>query len=148
MLCYHRCEIIRSHVNFHFSACGFAPRADERSGLIPMSTPLFVFGTLRRGERNHHYLAGFYDRVLPAVLPGYARIAPLMIAPQPEAEVIGEVFFLTEARYEQTLAGCDQLEEILPGTLVGHEYERRLVRIHTAEGPLDAWAYVQATVRL
>lgn len=108
-----------------------------------MSLPLFVFGTLRRGEPNHHYLDGFYDRMLPAVLDGYARVAPLMIARREGMEVIGEVYFLTEARYEKTLAGCDELEEIPPGKLVGHEYERRLVRIATAEGPLDAWAYVQ-----
>lgn len=108
-----------------------------------MSIPLFVFGTLRRGEPNHHYLDGFYDRVLPAVLSGYARIAPLMIAERDGAEVIGEVYFLTESRYDKTLAGCDELEEIPPGTLVGHEYERRLVRVTTDEGPLEAWAYVQ-----
>ncbi len=105
--------------------------------------PLFVFGTLRRGEPNHHYLAGFYERVVSAVLPGYERVAPLMIAARDGAEVVGEVFFLTESRYNQTLAGCDELEELPPGMLVGHEYERRLVRITTAEGPLQAWAYVQ-----
>lgn len=110
-----------------------------------MSTPLFVFGTLRRGEPNHHYLNGFYDRVLPAVLPGYERVAPLMIAPHEGSQVIGEVFFLTEDGYEQTLAGCDALEEIPPGQLIGHEYERRLVHITTAEGPREAWAYVQPT---
>lgn len=108
-----------------------------------MSIPLFVFGTLRRGEPNHHYLDGFYDRVLPATLPGYGRVAPLMIARQDGAKVDGEVFFLTPSRYSQTLSGCDELEEIPLGTLVGHEYERRLVRIHTSEGVLEAWAYVQ-----
>lgn len=108
-----------------------------------MSLPLFVFGTLRRGEPNHHYLDGFYDGVVPAVLPGYGRVAPLMIAAQPGSEVIGELFFLTAARYEQTLAGCDELEEIPPGKLVGHEYERRLVTVSTSAGELAAWAYVQ-----
>ncbi len=110
-----------------------------------MSLPLFVFGTLRRGEPNHHYLHGFYDRMQPAVLPGYARVAPLMIAPRADAEVIGEVYFLTEARYDKTLAGCDELEEIPPGTLIGHEYERRQVQIVTPDGPLEAWAYVRPT---
>lgn len=111
-----------------------------------MSIPLFVFGTLRRGEPNHHYLDGFYDRMLPAVLPGYVRVAPLMIAERDGAEVIGEVYFLTESRYDRTLAGCDELEEIPPGMLIGHEYERRLVRITTAEGSMDAWAYVRPNV--
>lgn len=110
-----------------------------------MSTPLFVFGTLRRGHVNHHYLDGFYDRMIPAVLPGYARVAPLMIDRRDGVEVAGELYFLTESRYEKTLAGCDELEEIPPGTLIGHEYERRLVRV-IAEGiMIDAWAYVQSS---
>jgi gamma-glutamylcyclotransferase (GGCT)/AIG2-like uncharacterized protein YtfP len=108
-----------------------------------MSLPLFVFGTLRRGECNHRYLDGFYDRMLPAVLPGYTRVARLMIDVCDGAEVIGELYFLTAARYEKTLAGCDQLEEIPPGTLIGHEYERRFVRVSTSEGDYNAWAYVQ-----
>ncbi len=108
-----------------------------------MSIPLFVFGTLRRGEPNHHYLDGFYDRMLPATLKGYARIAPLMIALRGDGLVNGELYFLTETRYEKTLAGCDVLEEIPPGTLIGHEYERRLVIVQTTEGDFQAWAYVQ-----
>jgi len=110
-----------------------------------MSIPLFVFGTLRRGHVNHHYLDGFYDRMIPAVLPGYERIAPLMIAPRDGSEVAGELYYLTESRYAQTLAGCDGLEELLPGSLIGPEYERRLVQV-TAEGrTVEAWAYVQSS---
>lgn len=112
---------------------------------IPMSIPLFVFGTLRRGHENHHYLDGFYDRMLSAVLPGYARVAPLMIDRCDGAEVVGELYFLTESRYEQTLAGCDALEEIPPGTLIGHEYERRRVRVMADETAIDAWAYVRSS---
>lgn len=109
-----------------------------------MSLPLFVFGTLRRGERNHHYLHGYYDRVIPAVLPDYARVAPLMIAPSPGGEVMGELYFLTASRAARTLAECDELEELVPGTLSGHEYERRRVSV-IAEGiTVDAWAYVQS----
>lgn len=108
-----------------------------------MSIPLFVFGTLRHGERNHHYLEGFYDRMLPAVLPGYERVAALMIAPCNAGHVDGELYFLTESRYDRTLAGCDELEEIPPGRLIGHEYERQLVQVTTSEGIFTAWAYVQ-----
>lgn len=110
-----------------------------------MSIPLFVFGTLRRGKCNHHYLDGFYDRRLPAVLPGYTRVAPLMIDRRDGAEVDGELYFLTEVRYEKTLAGCDELEELPPGSLIGHEYERRLVRVMADGKAFDAWAYVQSS---
>lgn len=105
--------------------------------------PLFVFGTLRRGHRNHHFLDGRYDRVLPAHLHGYQRLHELMIARSSAAVVDGELFFLDQSRYDQTLAGCDELEEIPPGQLVGHEYERKLVSVDTAEGTFRAWAYVQ-----
>lgn len=109
-----------------------------------MSLPLFVFGTLRRGERNHHYLHGFYDRVVPAVLPGYARVAPLMIAPCPDREVVGELYELTESRAERTLRECDELEELIPGTLRGQEYERRRVQVRAGGIVVEAWAYVQS----
>ena len=105
--------------------------------------PLFVFGTLRRGHENHHYLAGYFERMLPANLHGYARIQPLMIAPLPGGLVDGELYFLGQDEYDSTLAGCDELEEIPPGELVGWEYQRKRVVVETSEGLCDAWAYVQ-----
>lgn len=105
--------------------------------------PLFVFGTLRRGHYNHHYLHGFYDRFIPAWLMDYQRVRELMIATQPGGVVDGELYFLTDSIYETTLAGCDELEEIPPGQLVGHEYQRKRVTVETAEGLIEAWAYVQ-----
>ena len=103
--------------------------------------PLFVFGTLRRGECNHHYLAGAYDRVLAARLLGFARIEPLMIARQSGSAVDGELFFLTTATYSATLRGCDSLEELPPGGLIGHEYRRIAVRVQTDSGEFIAWTY-------
>lgn len=105
--------------------------------------PLFVFGTLRRGECNHHYLADGFDRVLPARLPGFARVEPLMIARQAGAAVEGELFFLKPADYDVVLSGCDGLEELTPGCLIGHEYRRIAVRVQTDAGEFVAWAYAR-----
>jgi gamma-glutamylcyclotransferase (GGCT)/AIG2-like uncharacterized protein YtfP len=105
--------------------------------------PLFVFGTLRCGHRNHHYLQGRYRRVIPATLLGYRRLHELMIAPSPDGVVDGELFFLDSDDYASTLAGCDELEEIPAGQLIGHEYQRKLVSVETNEGTVTAWAYVQ-----
>ncbi len=106
--------------------------------------PLFVFGTLRLGQENHHYLAGKYDRLITgALLDGYARVAELMIAQRPAGQVVGELFFLTPGLYDSTLANCDALEELPPGQLVGHEYQRKLVSVISSEGHFTAWAYVQ-----
>jgi gamma-glutamylcyclotransferase (GGCT)/AIG2-like uncharacterized protein YtfP len=44
------------------------------------------------------------------------------------------------------MAGCDELEEIPPGKLIGHEYQRKQVSVETAEGSFEAWAYVQPEV--
>ena len=105
--------------------------------------PLFVFGTLRRGECNHHYLARAYDRVLAARLLGFARVEPLMIARQSGSAVDGELFFLTDATYSATLRECDRLEELTPGSLIGHEYRRIAVRAQTGSGEFIAWAYAR-----
>lgn len=106
--------------------------------------PLFVFGTLRRGEENHHYLAGHFERMLPAELSGYMKVAPLMIAPHAEGAVVGELYFLKPDEYTATIAGCDELEELYPGRLFGREYRRELVTVTTTEGPIAAWAYTQS----
>ncbi len=106
--------------------------------------PLFVFGTLRRGEENHRYLDGHFERMMPAELSGYAKVAPLMIAPSPDGQVAGELYFLKPDEYATTMAGCDELEELYPGELFGREYRRQRVSVTTSEGIFDAWAYVQS----
>ena len=105
--------------------------------------PLFVFGTLRQGECNHHYLVGAFDRVQPATLRAFCRIEPLMIVREAGSFVAGELFDLTPSKYPQTLQGCDHLEEIPVGELVGQDYRRIPVRIQVASGETIAWAYVR-----
>jgi gamma-glutamylcyclotransferase (GGCT)/AIG2-like uncharacterized protein YtfP len=105
--------------------------------------PLFAFGTLRRGEPNHHYLAGRYERVLAARLPDYAIIAPLMIDRSPGSSVSGELFFLRPGSYAATMADCDELEGITPRLSRYAAYERRRVTVLTAHGSCAAWAYVR-----
>ena len=110
--------------------------------------PLFVFGTLRLGHENHHYLDGHYEQMLAANLHGYARRHPLMIARQADGVVDGELYFLADDEYDATLAGCDELEELPPGELVGRDYERKRVTVTTVSGPFEAWAYVQPETSL
>lgn len=108
------------------------------------SLPLFVFGTLRRGEPNHRLLAGRYVSVRPAVLPGYAIVGPLMIARVPGGVVAGELFDLDPARRDETRAAIDRLEGIGPGETVGDWYRRERVTVEVDGGPREAFAYVAA----
>lgn len=104
--------------------------------------PLFVFGTLRRGQRNHHLLEGRYERMLPGRLRGFARIELLMIAREDGESVEGELYFLRSDQYAETLLDCDRLEGIAPGRDSGPEYRRMRVIVETSEGQRTAWAYV------
>jgi gamma-glutamylcyclotransferase (GGCT)/AIG2-like uncharacterized protein YtfP len=111
--------------------------------------PLFVYGTLRQGECNYDaHLAGRFVSVLPARLKDHARRVAshgyLVIRPEPGSEVVGELFFLAQSVACETLARCDRLEEIPPGSLRGDWYERRVVEVETAGGRHRAWAYVEA----
>lgn len=108
-----------------------------------LQLPLFAFGTLRRGECNHGYLAGAFDRALPARLLNFARIAPLMIARAADSVVDGEFFCLTPATYETTLSACDRLEGLPTGNLIGHEYRRIAIRVQTDSGEFIAWVYAR-----
>lgn len=108
--------------------------------------PIFVFGTLRRGESNHHFLDGKYVRWLPATLPGFRRSVaahgyPAAI-PSTGDVVDGELFFIDSVQYLETIAACDALEDLPPGELVGEFYQRARVNVETSEGRQAAWAYI------
>jgi gamma-glutamylcyclotransferase (GGCT)/AIG2-like uncharacterized protein YtfP len=114
--------------------------------------PLFVFGTLRRGECNHHCISNSYDRWLPATLRDFKRVVTTHgfpgIVPSPGDEVAGEAFFIRPQLFAETLKRCDILEDIPLGQLVGPYYRRAQVTVETIEGKFTAWAYVDPHVRL
>jgi gamma-glutamylcyclotransferase (GGCT)/AIG2-like uncharacterized protein YtfP len=116
----------------------------------PDLLPLFTFGTLRRGEANHHYLDGNYDNWLPATLREFKRGITshgfATVLPSAGARVAGELFFLRPDVYAETMRRCDLLEDIVPGTLRGCYYRRAKVVVQTASGDFPAWAYIDHTV--
>ena len=108
--------------------------------------PLFAFGTLRRGEPNHHFLDGAFERWLPGTLHDYERtIAPHgfpAVAPAIGEQVTGELFFFRADLFIEALGRCDILEDIPRGELIGRFYRRAQVVVATAAGNFTAWAYV------
>lgn len=111
--------------------------------------PLFAFGTLRRGEPNHHYLDGTFERCLPATLRDFRRETAAHGFPAvvrcPLAQVKGELFFIRPEVYDETLRRCDLLEDLPPGKLVGRYYRRMALTVNTAEGDFVAWVYADAS---
>ncbi|MDC0274415.1 MAG: gamma-glutamylcyclotransferase [Planctomycetaceae bacterium] len=67
---------------------------------MPQLLPMFVFGTLRYGESNHHLLEHRYHKRLTAELVGYARVESKLGYPMIDLSsgdsVTGELYFLSE----------------------------------------------------
>jgi gamma-glutamylcyclotransferase (GGCT)/AIG2-like uncharacterized protein YtfP len=107
--------------------------------------PLFAFGTLRRGEANHRLLENRFDRCLPATLPGFCRTIAshgfLVVIVAAGETVEGELFFLRDETYDESLRRCDELEDISPGETSGPYYRRVRRIVTTSEGPHAAWVY-------
>lgn len=103
---------------------------------------VFVYGTLKRGERNFPLAeqAGLV-RVVSGYVEGFALFHLLANSQRPyaypamvpgEGRVYGEVLFLPA----EGLKLLDELEE------EGIEYRRAKVLVKTKEGMFEAWVYL------
>ncbi|MEU5423232.1 gamma-glutamylcyclotransferase family protein [Streptomyces sp. NPDC020667] len=108
--------------------------------------PVFVYGTLRPGRRNHTaFLLGRTVAEEPARMrgatlyegPGY----PYAVA-DPEGEIAGEVLWLQADHHAAVLTSLDALEGYEPGGSANH-YVRvvRLVRLLDGD-TVRAWTYL------
>ncbi len=111
----------------------------------PPDLPLFVYGTLRPGLRNHaRFLAGRCERARPAVLagtalhdgPGY----PFAV-PDPAHRVHGDLLAPRPEEYAGVLAALDRLEGCHPDG--SGLYIRIELPVTPAGGdPVSAWVYL------
>ena len=81
-----------------------------------MTTPLFVYGTLKRGGSNHHQLAGQTFLGPARTAPGFTLFTlgaypGLVAAPTDTRGVTGELWFVDDA----CLARLDVLEGLADG---------------------------------
>jgi len=122
---------------------GRGPIADATyalRGVRSVTHSVFVYGTLKRGFRNHYYLEGCAFFGAAATVPTYKMIENgfPVVMPDPEGKPLaGEIFTVDDA----TLARLDQLER------EGRSYDRKLidVTVQLATGervPTEAFIYV------
>jgi gamma-glutamylcyclotransferase (GGCT)/AIG2-like uncharacterized protein YtfP len=109
------------------------------------TTRVFVYGTLKRGHRNHRrYIAPHRTQIVPASVQGavlYEGDAYPMLLPG-DGTVRGElVTFLDASAWPVALAHLDMLEGVDPGGDDGL-YRRELWPVTTEHGSVDAWVYV------
>jgi gamma-glutamylcyclotransferase (GGCT)/AIG2-like uncharacterized protein YtfP len=107
--------------------------------------PVFVYGTLRPGQKNYRqYLQGRTLREEPALCRGRLYFVEEGGYPYltPEAgEVRGELMTLLPETYAQTLAGLDELEEYCPRNEAGSVYLRRMTAVSVEGKQVRAWTY-------
>lgn len=108
--------------------------------------PVFVYGTLRRGEKNYpRYLAGRTIAELPGTVAGelffvadggYPYLSP------GKGRVHGELMVLDPRQYAATLRSLDELEEYDPQNEANSVYLRRRAMVLLAGGSDRlAWVY-------
>lgn len=108
--------------------------------------PVFVYGTLRAGQKNYRrYLQGKTVREAPASCAGRLYVLPEEGYPYllPGAgRVWGELIFLAPECYQRTLRRLDALEEYDPGREAASVYLRRRATVRVANGEeYQAWVY-------
>ncbi|MDO5496029.1 MAG: S-layer homology domain-containing protein, partial [bacterium] len=109
--------------------------------------PLFVYGTLRRGQSNYGaYLAERTYHERPARLPGHSMWLTNIAWAIPDSGnshgIYGEVMYINTAGYWTTIARMDALERYYPNDPGASSYIRSRV---TLDNGLSTWAYVASS---
>lgn len=114
--------------------------------MTPPRLPVFVYGTLRPGEKNYPlFLEGKTVREAPATVCGELYFVadggyPYLIPG--ESTVTGELVELDPDRYGEILHGLDRLEEYDPADEERSVYLRRKATVTLrGGGETPAWVY-------
>lgn len=117
-----------------------------------VQTPLFVYGTLRRGQHNYaRLLAGYTVSELPATITGMRLYSvgafPVMTEGDPAHMVYGEWMIVHPLFYHRVLEQLDHLEGYNPAAEAAglqpglYRREKRRVQLEGG-GEALAWLYI------
>jgi gamma-glutamylcyclotransferase (GGCT)/AIG2-like uncharacterized protein YtfP len=112
--------------------------------------PVFVYGTLRRGQLYHGLLDGAVEAAYTAMLPGhrlYAGRYPY-IAEHPDGRVVGDLMVLKPDGYGEVLARLDELEGFQPPDRELYVRVARRVRFRSDRSASAPWQAARAWVYL
>ena len=97
---------------------------------------VFVYGLLRPGYSLHHTVEPCVVRSAPGTARGNVYDAQYPGGRFDEdGEVDGVVLWLDDARLDEALQILDEVED------EGEMYDRRVISVATADGPVDAFVY-------
>ena len=112
----------------------------------------FVYGTLKRGQANHHLIAAAVRAITPATVAGRLYdLGPFPALGPGDDRVRGELLLVEPTLLPETLAILDELEGYQPTDPHGSIYLREVVPALTADGDLIAaslYRYNRDTARL
>lgn len=94
---------------------------------------VFVYGTLLRGECNHHWISPYTSNVRQGMVRGIlVDLGPYPALVPGKGEVRGEIVTLRER--EQAYLRLDELEDYKGSGHPDNEYEKIVMKAKTAEG--------------
>lgn len=120
--------------------------------MTPEHHPVFVYGTLRPGGSNHHWLGEGKLTLTPAVFTGGILVnkGPYPYLLEDEAgKVVGELVEVDAADWARVAAALDRLEGTDSARPVhdSNLYNRYLRPVKTDRGPVEAWVYIPPASR-
>lgn len=123
-------------------SCQANPPGESTSSQTPAQLPLFVYGTLRRGQPNYMIIRGYTVRERSAVVHGFDLYvtSSYPVAIPGSSTLIGELIELESMVYSHLLDLLDEIEGTNPRFASGL-LQRFLCEAHTEQGPVTAWMY-------
>lgn len=119
-------------------------RAERPRQKRALQLPIFVYGTLRRGQANYFLLRGYTLKEIPASVTGMALYSlhkfPMIVEAEPESIVYGDLIVIHPGVYSRILADLDRLEGYDPATDSG--LYRRIKRRIMLNPSAEAWAWL------